>query len=172
MFITKCFPFLLGGSICILVQMILICQVAQWVKNPPAVQETQEIWVWSLSWRDPLEKEMATHPVFLPGEFHGQRSLEGYTPWGRKESDSTGRPTLALFRMLGLALGAGHAVRSQGGETSFAWSSRAKEGFRRTNGWFQQWAAGRVQHSGGTEEGLLTWSRVDFWKKWSMQGKA
>ena len=26
-----------------------------------------------------VEKEMATHPVFLPGEFHGQRSLEGYT---------------------------------------------------------------------------------------------
>ena len=28
-----------------------------------------------------LEKEMATH---LPGESHGQRSLEGYSPWGRK----------------------------------------------------------------------------------------
>ena len=30
------------------------------------------------------EKEMATHPVFLPGESHGQRSLMGYSPWGRK----------------------------------------------------------------------------------------
>ena len=28
-------------------------------------------------------------PVFLPGEFHGQRSLEGYSPWGHKESDMT-----------------------------------------------------------------------------------
>ena len=26
-------------------------------------------------------------PVFLPGESHGQRSLVGYSPWGRKESD-------------------------------------------------------------------------------------
>ena len=26
-------------------------------------------------------------PVFLPGKFHGQKSLEGYSPWGRKESD-------------------------------------------------------------------------------------
>ena len=26
-------------------------------------------------------------PVFLPGESHGQRSLAGYGPWGRKESD-------------------------------------------------------------------------------------
>jgi len=28
-------------------------------------------------------------PVFLPGEFHGQRSLVGYGPWGHKESDTT-----------------------------------------------------------------------------------
>ena len=27
--------------------------------------------------------------VFLPGEFHGQGSLAGYSPWGRKESDTT-----------------------------------------------------------------------------------
>ena len=34
-------------------------------------------------WEDPLEKEMAT-PVFLPGEVHEQRSLEGCRPWGCK----------------------------------------------------------------------------------------
>ena len=28
-------------------------------------------------------------PGFLPGKFHGQRSLVGYSPWGRKESDTT-----------------------------------------------------------------------------------
>ena len=28
-------------------------------------------------------------PVFLPGEFHGQRSLVGYGPWGHRESDTT-----------------------------------------------------------------------------------
>ena len=28
-------------------------------------------------------------PVFLPGKFHGQRSLVGYSPWGRRESDMT-----------------------------------------------------------------------------------
>ena len=47
--------------------------------------ETQ---VQSLGWEDPLEKEMATHSVFLPGEFHGQKSLAGYSPWGHKESDT------------------------------------------------------------------------------------
>ena len=36
----------------------------------------------------PLEKEMQPTPVFLPGEFHGQRSLLGYSPWGHKESDT------------------------------------------------------------------------------------
>ena len=32
-------------------------------------------------------------PVFLPGVFHGQRSLVGYSPWGHKESDTTERVT-------------------------------------------------------------------------------
>ena len=36
-----------------------------------------------------LEKEMATHSSFLPGEFHGQRSLVGYSPWGHKDLDMT-----------------------------------------------------------------------------------
>ena len=36
-------------------------QVAQWVKNPPTMRETQETWVQSLGWEDPLEEEMATH---------------------------------------------------------------------------------------------------------------
>ena len=34
--------------------------------------------------------------AFLPGEFHGHRSLEGYSPWGRKESDMTEQLTLSL----------------------------------------------------------------------------
>ena len=50
------------------------------VKNLPAVQETQEPWVRSLGWEDPLEKEKQPTPVFLPGKSHGQRSLAGYSP--------------------------------------------------------------------------------------------
>ena len=41
--------------------------VAQQVKNPPAMQETQEAWVPPLGWEDPLEEGMATHPILLPG---------------------------------------------------------------------------------------------------------
>ena len=50
-------------------------------KSPPAIQETQDQ---PLGWEDPLERGMATHSVFLPGKSHGQRSLVGYSPWGRK----------------------------------------------------------------------------------------
>ena len=52
-------------------------QVAQCVKNQPAMQE---IWVQFLGQEDPLEKGMATTPVFLPGESHGQRNLAAYSP--------------------------------------------------------------------------------------------
>ena len=37
------------------------------------------------TWR----REWLLTPVFLPGEFHGQRSLTGHSPWGLKESDTT-----------------------------------------------------------------------------------
>ena len=53
--------------------------MAQQVKNLPAMQETQEMQVQSLGQEDPLEEEAATTPVFLPGKFHGQRSLAGYS---------------------------------------------------------------------------------------------
>ena len=47
---------------------------------------------------DPAEQEMATPPVFLPGKFHGQRTLAGYSPWGCKELDTTEQLTLSLFQ--------------------------------------------------------------------------
>ena len=62
----------------------------QWLsKNLPVMQETQKTRVQSLGWKDPLEKEMISTPVFLPGKSHGQRSLAGYSAWGRKDSDTT-----------------------------------------------------------------------------------
>ena len=39
--------------------------MTQWVKNPPAMQETQETFVQSLGREDPLEEEMATHSSIL-----------------------------------------------------------------------------------------------------------
>ena len=56
------------------------------IKNLPAVQET---WIPFLGQEDLLEKVWLHTSVFLPGEFQGQRSLVGYSPWGHKESDMT-----------------------------------------------------------------------------------
>ena len=51
-----------------LIELILENEVAQLVKNLPAMQET---WVQSPGCEDPWEKEMATHSNTLPGAFHG-----------------------------------------------------------------------------------------------------
>ena len=51
----------------------------------------QEMWVPSRGQEDPLEEDMQPPPVLLPGESLGRRSLAGYSPWGRKESDTTER---------------------------------------------------------------------------------
>ena len=56
--------------------------VAQMVKNLPVMQET---WAPSLGREDPLKKDWQLTTVFLPREFHGQRSLVCYTPLGHKE---------------------------------------------------------------------------------------
>ena len=60
--------------------------MAQMVKNSPAMWE---ICIWSLGWDNPLEKRTATHFSILAWEFHGYRSLAGYSPWGHRESDMT-----------------------------------------------------------------------------------
>ena len=58
------------------------------VKNLPAVRETQ---VQSLGRKDPLEKEMATHSSILAWKIPWTEEPVGYSPWGRKESDTTER---------------------------------------------------------------------------------
>ena len=56
------------------------------VENLPAMRERQ---FQSLGQEAPLEKRMVITLIFLPGEFQGQRSLVGYSPWGCRESDTT-----------------------------------------------------------------------------------
>ena len=58
-------------------------------------------WGGKIPWR----RAWQPTPVFLPGESHGQRSLEGYGPWGCKESDTTERlSTLASMQCIKLRL--------------------------------------------------------------------
>ena len=65
--------------------------LAQTVQHLSTMRETR---VWSLGQEDPLEKEIATHSSILAWKIHGLRSLVGYSPWGRKESDTTERLSL------------------------------------------------------------------------------
>ena len=50
-----------------------------------------ETWVPSLSWEDPLEKEMATHSSILAWRIPWMEELGGLQSTGRKESDTTGQ---------------------------------------------------------------------------------
>ena len=67
--------------------------VAHMVKNLPAMEKTYvQTWVRKIPWR----REWQPTPVFLPGEFHGQKSLAVYSPWGCKEWGTTEQQTLPL----------------------------------------------------------------------------
>ena len=60
--------------------------VAQMVKRLSIMRET---WVQALGWEDPWRRKWQSTPVLSPGKSHGQRSLVGYSVWGRRESDTT-----------------------------------------------------------------------------------
>ena len=70
-----------------------IYPLAQRVKNLPAVRE---IWVQSLSWEDPLEKEMATHSSTLARKIPWMEEPGSYSPCDRKELDATERLHFSL----------------------------------------------------------------------------
>ena len=60
--------------------------VAQMVKRVSTMRETGfNPWVGKIPWR----RKWQSTPVLLPGKSHGQRSLVGYSPQGRKELDTT-----------------------------------------------------------------------------------
>ena len=59
--------------------MYLDFQVAQWVKNQPAMQETWELWVLSLGQEDP-RKDMETDSSFFAWRISWTESLVGYSP--------------------------------------------------------------------------------------------
>ena len=72
--------------------------VAQIIKCLPQCGRPMfDPWVRKIPWR----RKWQPTPVFLPGKFHGWRSLVGYSPWGRKELDTTERlHFLSFFTLL------------------------------------------------------------------------
>ena len=67
------------------------------VKNPPAVQETQEAQVRSLGQEDPLEVEMATHSSVLAWRVPWTEEPGGLQSMGHKESDTTEHLSSSTF---------------------------------------------------------------------------
>ena len=95
------------------------------VKNLPAVLRPGfDPWVGKIPWR----REWLPTPVLLPGEFRGQRSLAGFSPWDHKESDMTKQPSLLFLKQTKLISASGplHLLVSFPGiffSQSFAWMS-------------------------------------------------
>jgi len=74
---TKSFP---GGSS----SKESVCQYRRYRFTP---------WVRKIPWR----RKWHPTPIFLPGKFHGQRRLGGYSPWGLKELDMTEQLSMHIF---------------------------------------------------------------------------
>ena len=70
--------------------------MAQWIKNLPEVQETQETWVRSLGQEESLEKGMANHSSLLAWKILWTEEPGGLWSKGHKESDTTEQLTLSL----------------------------------------------------------------------------
>ena len=80
------------GSLRLRYPVVSASLLAQMVKNWPAIN-VGDLGLIPGSGRSPWRREWQPTPVFLPGEFHGQRSLASYSPWGHRESDTTERLT-------------------------------------------------------------------------------
>ena len=73
-------------------------QMALVVKSPPAnAGNIKDLGLSPRVGKIPWRRAWQPTPVFMPGKSQGQRSLEGYSLWGHKESDMTERLTPSLF---------------------------------------------------------------------------
>ena len=81
------FPFWASlNPISVLPTITRASQIAQWLRSHLQCKRRRfDPWVGKIPWR----RTWLPTPVFLPGEFHGQRNLAGYSPWGRTESEMT-----------------------------------------------------------------------------------
>ena len=85
--------------------LLLTFLVARVVKRLSTMREAR---VQSLIREDPRRRKWQSTLVLLPGKSHGQRSLVGYSPWGRKESDTIERLHFHLMSSQGYGFSCGH----------------------------------------------------------------
>ena len=73
-----------------------------------------ETWVCSLVGKIPWRRDWLPTPEFLPGEFHGQRNLAGYSPWDHKELDMTEQLSLQpspVFKQINMQTTTGYSPK-------------------------------------------------------------
>ena len=99
-------------------------RLPQWLSWLRIRLPMQEMQVWSLCKEDPPEKETATPSVFLPGKFHGQRSLVGYSPWSWEELGVTEWLNTHTHRMVSVT----EAQRQS--DSWIVWPQGRKAGFQ------------------------------------------
>ena len=98
--------------------MFCICTGGSDGKEYPAVSETWfHPWVGTIPWR----RKWQPTPVFWPGEFHGQRSLVGYSPWVRKDSDTTEWLTLDTLDITLMCLDPTHIFQCSSNTILIQW---------------------------------------------------
>ena len=72
------------ADLCVCVY-VYVCALVGFPRKEISLQCRCDPWVGKI----PRRRAWQPTPVFLPGESHRQRSLVGYSPWGRKEPDRT-----------------------------------------------------------------------------------
>ena len=81
------------------------------VKNLPAnAGDTRDVGSIPELERYPGKKKWPRAPVFLPGKSHGQRNLAGYSPWDRKDLDTTLQLNHNIFSVFGVSPFYTHSV--------------------------------------------------------------
>ena len=75
---------------------IILCKLSRWLSGKESACQCRrqrfDPWVRKIPWR----RTWQPTPVFLPGKSHGQRSLAGYSPPGRRELDTTKHAGITL----------------------------------------------------------------------------
>ena len=108
-------------------------------------------WVRKIPWR----RECLPTPVFLPGEFHGQRSLEGYSPRGNKASDMAERHTW-LSHLLFAHVGEGDGTPLQYSCWKIPWTEEPG----------RLWSMGSLRVGHGWVNSLSLFTFMHWRRKW------
>ena len=101
------------------------------VKIPPAISgETRDTVSVPGSGRSPWSTNWQPFPVFLPGKFHGQRSLVGYSPWGHKELGTAEHSTHTVVEEDLEARKRPSWRKDVRGAVTFAWKTHSDQSYK------------------------------------------